>query len=126
MKTGPKCDTLFEKWRPEAVAHIKEHGPFAPEILLLWAFREGFRARGERDRKASQSDAAHWEHKYSNARQYNRNLETRNQQLKAALREIADFAEQFIGDDEDGDERMYKVHQIADNAIPFVAETKVV
>jgi hypothetical protein len=70
--------------------------------------------------------AAHWEHKYSNARQYNRNLETRNQQLEAALREIADFAEQFIGDDEDGDERMYKVHQIADNAIPFVAETKVV
>jgi hypothetical protein len=41
----------------------------------------------------------------------------------AALREIADFAEQFIGDDEDGDERMYKVHQIADNAIPFIAET---
>ena len=32
--------------------------------------------------------AAHWEHKYSNARQYNRNLETRNQQLEAALREL--------------------------------------
>lgn len=43
--------------------------------------------------------------------------------LEAALREIADFAEQFIADDEDGDERMYKVHQIADNAIPFTAET---
>jgi hypothetical protein len=40
-------------------------------------------------------------------------------ELKAALREIADFAEQFIGDDE----RMYKVHQIADNAIPYTAET---
>jgi hypothetical protein len=49
----------------------------------------------------------------------------RNERLEAALREIADFAEQFIGDDEDGDERMYKVHQIADNAIPFTAETSV-
>lgn len=45
--------------------------------------------------------------------------------LEAALREIADFAEQFIGDDEDGDERMYKVHQIADSAIPFAVETSV-
>lgn len=44
--------------------------------------------------------------------------------LETALREIANFAEQFIGDDEDGDERMYKVHQIADNAIPFTAETE--
>lgn len=43
--------------------------------------------------------------------------------LEAALHEIADFAEQFIGDDEDGDERMYKVHQIADNVIPFTLET---
>lgn len=34
--------------------------------------------------------------------------------LESALREIADFAEQFIADDEDGDERMYKVHQIAE------------
>jgi hypothetical protein len=45
--------------------------------------------------------------------------------LEAALREIADFAEQFIGDDEDGDERMYKVHQIADNAIPFTSDAEV-
>jgi hypothetical protein len=30
--------------------------------------------------------AAHWEHKYANARQYNRNLEERNQKLEAALR----------------------------------------
>lgn len=30
--------------------------------------------------------AAHWEHKYANARQYNRNLEERNQRLEAALR----------------------------------------
>lgn len=29
--------------------------------------------------------AAHWEHKYANARQYNRNLEERNQRLEAAL-----------------------------------------
>src|ERR1700753_3282632 len=28
---------------------------------------------------------AHWEHKYANARQYNRNLEERNQKLEAAL-----------------------------------------
>jgi hypothetical protein len=46
-------------------------------------------------------------------------------ELEAALREIADFAEQFIGDDEDGDERMYKVHQIADNAIPFTSDAAV-
>jgi hypothetical protein len=58
VKTGPRCDTLFEKWRPEAVAHIEEHGPFTPETLLLWAFREGFKVRGERDRKASQPDAS--------------------------------------------------------------------
>lgn len=48
----------------------------------------------------------------------------RVQALEAALREIADFAEQFIADDEDGDERMYKVYQIADNAIPFTPETE--
>ena len=35
--------------------------------------------------------AAHWEHKYANARQYNRNLEERNQRLEAALRRIADY-----------------------------------
>lgn len=53
-------------------------------------------------------------------------LQGRNERiaaLEATMREIADFAEQFIGDDEDGDERMYKVHQIADNAIPFTPET---
>ena len=38
-------------------------------------------------------------------------------ELEAALHEIADFSEQFIGDDEDGDERMYKVNQIADTAL---------
>jgi uncharacterized protein (DUF3084 family) len=49
--------------------------------------------------------------------------------LEAALHEIADYSEQFIGDDEDGDERefaraqavanagMYKVNQIADTAL---------
>lgn len=31
--------------------------------------------------------AAHWEHKYANARQYNRNLEERGQKLEAALRD---------------------------------------
>jgi hypothetical protein len=30
--------------------------------------------------------AAHWEHKYTNARQYNRNLEERIRELEAALR----------------------------------------
>jgi hypothetical protein len=44
------------------------------------------------------------------------NLAGRVVDLEAALREIADFSEQFIGDDEDGDERMYKVNQIADTA----------
>ena len=29
--------------------------------------------------------AAHWEHKYANARQYNRNLEDRNKELEAQL-----------------------------------------
>jgi hypothetical protein len=33
--------------------------------------------------------AAHWEHKYANARQYNRNLEERIAKLEAALRKIA-------------------------------------
>jgi hypothetical protein len=51
-----------------------------------------------------------------------RQLRDRIRELEAALREIADFAEQFIGDDEDGDERMYRVHQIADNAIPFTSD----
>jgi hypothetical protein len=32
--------------------------------------------------------AAHWEHKYANARQYNRNLEERCQKLEAVLREM--------------------------------------
>ncbi len=41
--------------------------------------------------------------------------------LEAALHEIADFSEQFIADDEDGDERMYKVNQIADTALGAAA-----
>ncbi len=44
-------------------------------------------------------------------------LHQRIRELEAALHEIADFSEQFIGDDEDGDERMYKVNQIADTAL---------
>jgi hypothetical protein len=46
----------------------------------------------------------------------------RIRELEAALREIADFSEQFIGDDEDGDERMYKVHTIADTALGFQSD----
>ncbi len=45
-------------------------------------------------------------------------------ELEAALHEIADFSEQFIGDDEDGDERMYKVNQIADTALAAMSENK--
>jgi hypothetical protein len=45
----------------------------------------------EKTRIRQLEDAAtHWEHKYTNARQYNRNLEERNKQLEAALREIID------------------------------------
>ncbi len=43
--------------------------------------------------------------------------EARIAELETALHEIADFSEQFIADDEDGDERMYKVNQIADTAL---------
>jgi hypothetical protein len=45
-------------------------------------------------------------------------------ELEAALTEIADFSEQFIGDDEDGDERMYKVNQIADTALAPTPDRK--
>jgi len=44
-------------------------------------------------------------------------LRDRVRDLEAALTEIADFSEQFIMDDEDGDERMYKVNQIADTTL---------
>ena len=37
--------------------------------------------------------AAHWEHKYANARQYNRNLEERCQKLEAALQSEIDIIE---------------------------------
>ncbi len=45
----------------------------------------------------------------------------RIEKLEAALHAIADFSEQFIADDEDGDERMYKVNQIADTALAHAA-----
>jgi hypothetical protein len=48
-------------------------------------------------------------------------LKNRIRELEAALHEIADFSEQFIMDDEDSDERMYKVNQIADTAIAHAA-----
>jgi hypothetical protein len=47
--------------------------------------------------------------------------EARIRELEAALHEIADFSEQCIADDEDGDERMYKVNQIADTALGYAA-----
>jgi hypothetical protein len=37
--------------------------------------------------------AAHWEHKYTNARQYNRNLEARIGKLEAALRSVLTLAD---------------------------------
>ena len=51
-------------------------------------------------------------------------LVNRIAQLEAALHEIADFSEQFIGDDEDGDERMYRVNQIADATLASSARDR--
>ena len=54
MKTGPKCDTLFsEFWNGYAAQlHPDEFEKMSKYNLMRWAFREGFSARGERDRKA--------------------------------------------------------------------------
>jgi hypothetical protein len=50
--------------------------------------------------------------------------DARIRELEAALHEIADFSEQFIMDDEDGDERMYKVNQIADTALALCSPSR--
>ena len=42
------------------------------------------------------------------------------ERLEAALHEIADYSEQFVADDEDGDERMYKINLIADGALALL------
>jgi hypothetical protein len=78
---------------PELVAMLKIG---AEEIQRLWELAE--------------------KRYYSNQR-----LEGGVERLEVALREIADFSKQFIGDDEDGDERMYKVNQIADTALGAAA-----
>ena len=49
--------------------------------------------------------------------------DARIRELEAALHEIADFSEQFIADDEDGDERMYKVNQIVDTVLAYSASS---
>jgi len=76
------------------------------------------------DYSAAQQRIAQLEAELAKAYEHNDYNAQERRKLEAALREIADFAEQFIGDDEDGDERMYKVHQIADNTIPYTVETK--
>lgn len=55
MKTGPKCDTLFSQfWNGYAVQmDQKEFDAMTKYNLMRWAFREGFHARGDRDRKAA-------------------------------------------------------------------------
>jgi hypothetical protein len=58
MKVGPKCDTLFsEFWNGYAAQlHPDEFAKMTKYNLMRWAFREGFQARGDRDRKAAQSN----------------------------------------------------------------------
>ena len=54
MKTGPKCDTLFSQFWNGYVAQMPdgELQAMTKYTLMRWAFREGFRERGKRDRKA--------------------------------------------------------------------------
>jgi Ni,Fe-hydrogenase I large subunit len=73
-------------------------------------------------------DAAHYDALATELAEWKRGSATVNErllarisELEAALHEIADFSEQFIADDEDGDERMYKVNQIADTALAHAA-----
>jgi hypothetical protein len=55
VKTGPKCDTLFNDfWNGYAVTmNQKDFDAMTKYNLMRWAFREGFHARGVRDRKAA-------------------------------------------------------------------------
>lgn len=64
--------------------------------------------------------AAHWEHKYVNARQYNRNLEERCQKLEAALRKIAAYSPGDLRPLEDE----IAIWRIATEALGTTAETK--
>jgi hypothetical protein len=50
MKRGKNADTLFSEFWTEHQHHLNEN--MQPYYLMRWAFREGFAARGERDRKA--------------------------------------------------------------------------
>src|ERR1700761_6923475 len=51
-------------------------------------YKYGMESAHEKTRIRQLEDAAaHWEHKYANARQYNRNLEERCQKLEAELKD---------------------------------------
>jgi len=57
-------------------------------------YKFGMESAHEKTRiRQLEDSAAHWEHKYANARQYNRNLEERCQQLEAALEAAAGLRE---------------------------------
>jgi hypothetical protein len=59
-------------------------------VAEKYHYKFGMESAHEKTRIRQLEDAAaHWEHKYTNARQYNRNLEERNKQLEAALRKCA-------------------------------------
>ena len=71
----------------------------------------------ERDLAACKIARDGWMKSSDKAQARIRELEAERDRLREALTEIADFSEQFIGDDEDGDECMYRVNQIADTAL---------
>lgn len=50
MKRGKNADTLFSEFWTEHQHRVESH--LTPYYLMRWAFREGFAARGDRDRKA--------------------------------------------------------------------------
>lgn len=47
--TGPKADTLFSEFWAKYGHQI--NAELTPYNLVRWGFREGFKARGDRDRK---------------------------------------------------------------------------
>jgi len=50
MKRGKNADTLFSEFWTEHQHRVEQLTPY---YLMRWAFREGFAARGERDRAAA-------------------------------------------------------------------------
>ena len=53
MKRGKNADTLFSEFWNEHQHRIEPQ--LTPYYLMRWAFREGFQARGDRDRAAAKS-----------------------------------------------------------------------